>query len=62
MGRKIGGSAGAPGPFLGWVGPHLTQSRLGIPSGILVHPAVWVQWTWVENKWGLCLQGRRELG
>ena len=37
------------------VGPHQTQSlrHTSIPSGILVHPAVWPQRTLAEN-WGLC--------
>jgi len=30
-------------------GPRLTS----IPSGILIHPAVWQQQTWAEN-WGPC--------
>jgi len=51
MGRKLGAV-----PFLGGqLGPHLTTS-LGlrpssIPSGILIHPAIWPQRTWAEN-WG----------
>ena len=33
-----------------------------VPSGILIHPAVWPQQTWAEN-WGLCpLFGEGELG
>jgi len=39
------------------VGPHLTQSPgprpTSIPSGILIHRAVWPQRTWAEN-WGGC--------
>jgi len=37
-------------PFRGWVPMHLTQCRLGrglrttVPSGILIHPAVWQQY------------------
>ena len=30
-------------------GPRLTS----VPSDILIHPAVWPQWTWAENR-GLC--------
>ena len=58
MGRKLG--RGALPPFLGSIewGSHLTQSRLGwglpqsIPSGILIHPAIWLQQIWAKN-WGL---------
>jgi len=32
-----------------WRGPRSTS----VPSGILIHPAVWPQSTWAE-KWGLC--------
>ena len=40
----------------GGLGPHLTQSPMGcgptsIPSGILMHLAVWPQQKWLEN-WG----------
>jgi len=55
MGRKIRG--GAVPPFLGGLGPNLTECGLGqgpprsTKSGILIHPAVWSQWTWAE-KWG----------
>jgi len=31
-----------------WPGPRSTS----IPSGILIHPAVWTQQTWAE-KWGM---------
>jgi len=41
------------------MGPHLTKYGLrrgllpyySIPSGILIYPAVWQQYTWAE-KWG----------
>ena len=63
-GPKIGGLC----PFWGGeLGAHLTQSRLAgprptsIPSGILVHRAVWPQRTWAE-KWGLCTFKGGELG
>jgi len=55
MGRKLGrGSA----PFF-WEGeagfPSNTKSPgkrpTSIPSGILIHPAIWPQWIWSEN-WG----------
>jgi len=55
MGRKLGeeavpllGEAGSP-PNTKSTGPRPTS----IPSGILLHPAVWPQRTWAEN-WGLC--------
>ena len=32
-----------------WPGPRYSS----VPSGILLHPAVWPQQTWAEN-WGLC--------
>jgi len=53
MGQKQGGCCD---PFWGQLGPHLTYCRLGqrstsIPSGILIHPAVWPQQTWAKN-WG----------
>jgi len=49
MGQKLGGYA----PF-GGLGPHWTQSHgprpTCIPSGILIHPAVWPQYTNVTDK------------
>ena len=61
MGRKLGGLC----PFGGagstfntmWPGPRPTF----VPSGILIHPAVWPQQTWAENWGGLC-PFWRELG
>jgi len=55
MSRKLGG--GAVPPFGGaestsnimWPGARPTS----VPSGILIHPAVWPEQTWAEN-WGLC--------
>jgi len=50
MDRKLG----AVSPFWGelgsrkWPGPTPTST----PSAILIHPAVWPQYTWAEN-WGL---------
>jgi len=63
MGRKLG--TGAPLFFGGGeLGPRLAHCSLdqawpaSVPSAILIHPAVWVQWTWAEN-WGrgLCPLG-----
>jgi len=54
VGRKLGGCCA---PFRGgrwfpsnsmWPEPRPTS----VPSGILIHPAVWPQQTWTEN-WGL---------
>ena len=60
MGRKLGGGCA---PFLGGPGsPSNTKSPglrpTSIPSGILIHPAVWPQRTWAEN-WGLSEAYRR---
>ena len=48
-------SGGLQCPFLGETSSYLTQCRLGrdlppyqLPSGILIHPAVWPQQTWVK--------------
>ena len=54
MGRKLGAV-----PFRGWgagspsntLSPRLRPTS--VPSGILIHPAVWPQYTWAENR-GLC--------
>jgi len=63
MNRKDGGLL-CPSRGSGKLGPHLTQCGLGrgrstsVPSGIVIHPAVWPQQTWAEN-WGLCpFEGR----
>jgi len=54
IGRKVGellcpfGGAGSRSNTM-WLGPRPTS----VPSGILIHPAVWPQWTWAE-KWGCC--------
>ena len=58
MGRKLG----APPPFWGggWVPmiPYNTKSPgprpTSIPSGILIHPAIWPQQTWAEIWGRLC--------
>ena len=50
MGRKLGGAvplwaeADSPSNTI-WPGPWSTF----VPSGILIHPAVWPQQTWAEN-------------
>ena len=54
MGRKVGGGASVS-LSLGELGPHLTQCRLGrghtlVPSGILIHPTVWPQYTTVTER------------
>jgi len=59
-GPKIGGCC----PIFGGAGSHLTQcvpsntmwpgsSPTSVPSGILMHPAVWPQQTWATD-WRLC--------
>jgi len=52
MDRKIGALPEPPGPFFGVGGsPSNTKSpgqrHTSIPSGIQVHPAIWVQRAWV---------------
>ena len=51
MGRKEGGCCA---PFRGAGSPSNTKSPgprpTFIPSGILIHPAVWPQRTWTENR------------
>jgi len=53
MGRKLGGSP----PFIGGAA-SLSDTMLpgsrstSIPSGMLMHPAVWPQWKWAENLGG----------
>jgi len=54
MGRKLGAV-----PLLGGAATHLTQKSprsrpISIPSGILVHPAIWTQRTLAENWGGGC--------
>jgi len=55
MGRKLRGSA----PFWGeGAGSPSNTMSLGLkptvlPSGILIHPAIWPQQIWAENWW-LC--------
>jgi len=57
---------GALPPFVGGVlGPHLTMSLglkpTSLPSGILIHPAIWPQETWAKN-WGTVPLWGGELG
>ena len=51
MGRKVGVLCPFP---LGELGPHNTMSPgpkpTSVPSGILIHPAVWPQYTSVTNR------------
>jgi len=53
FGHSTHGPKNSLGPFLWWVGgsPSNTKSpgqrHTSIPSGILVHPAIWVQRAWV---------------
>jgi len=53
MGPKLGGGVPLPGVA---GSPSNTMSpeprSTSVPSGILIHPAVWRQQTWAEN-WGL---------
>jgi len=37
------------------------QRPTSVPSGILIHPAIWSQQIWAKN-WGLCPFGDGELG
>jgi len=64
MGRKLGGGC-APLTGAGTGSPCNTMSpgqrSTSLPSGILIHPAVWPQQTLVEN-WGLCPFGGRGAG
>jgi len=54
MGRKA--ALGCYVPFRGELGPHLTQCGLGrglatcIPSGILMNPTIWPQYTNVTDR------------
>ena len=50
------GGAGFPSNTM-WPGPTFTS----VPSGILIHPAVWPQQTSAEN-WGLCFLFREGVG
>ena len=55
-GPKIGGRgavllSGGSGPLSDTMSPGSRPTS--VPSGVLIHPAVWPQHTWAEN-WGLC--------
>ena len=50
------GGAGSPSNIMS-PGPRPTS----VPSGILIHPAVWPQQTWAKN-WGLCPFSRGGAG
>ena len=64
VGRKLGGAlspfreggAGSPSNTMS-LGPRPTS----LPSGVLIHPAIWPQHIWAE-KWGLCPFGGRGAG
>jgi len=62
----MGENWGAAPPYLEELGHHLTQSpgprSTSIPSGILIHPAIWPQQIWVDNWVGLCPFGGGEAG
>ena len=66
MGRKLGavplwgGGDGSPCNTTS-LGPTLTSLSTFVPSGILIHPAVWPQQTRTEN-WGFSLFCEGELG
>jgi len=57
MDQKFGG---AVPPFLWGERPGSPSNTMSpwprptsVPSGILIHPAIWPQWTWAKS-WGLC--------
>jgi len=52
----FGGRAGSPSNTMS---PGLRSTS--VPSGILIHPAVWPQQTWTKN-WGCAPFGEGELG
>jgi len=55
----FGREAGSPSRTM-WPGPSLRSSSM--PRAILIHPAVWPQWTWAENRGALPLFWIGELG
>ena len=58
MAASAGGGAGSASNTM-LSGPKPTI----VPSGILIHPAVWPQQIWAENLWGLRpFFGKGELG
>ena len=48
MGLKLGKGAGFPSKKKS-SGPK----PISVLNGVLIYPAIWLQWTWAEN-WGLC--------
>jgi len=56
-GPKILGEAGSPSSTKS---PGLRSTS--IPSGILIHPAIWPQQIWAKHWRGLCPFGEGELG
>ena len=48
-------------PVLGWPGSPSNTMSPGLPSGILIHPAVWPQETWAKNWTAVPLLGEGEL-
>jgi len=57
MSQKLGGGLFPSWGNTMWPGPRPTF----VPSGILIHPAIWPQQTWAE-KGGLCPLEGVELG
>jgi len=54
MGRKLGGGCAPLGREGGSPSNNVARAEAyPLPSGILIHPAVWPQQTWAKN-WGLC--------
>jgi len=64
MGRKLGMGLGPRFGEGSW-SPSTTKSLeprpTSVPSGILIHPAIWPHQIWAEN-WGLYPFGKGELG
>ena len=42
--------------------PHFTGGPISIPSGILIHPAIWPQQIWAENLGRFCPFGGGRAG
>jgi len=62
MERKLGlrhfgrGGAGSPSNTM-----SLGLRPISLPSGLLIHPAIWPQQIYAKN-WGLCTFGEGQLG